>query len=165
MPGSTATVLGFVMELVVNSSVVTGLSVPVYPRELQGIWFTDDPGGHTQCRAFLSANKKNGNASFDLLTGSQVISSSLWHSVAEYGEGNFYQLRRISKVGAQVWRMEADVGIDSYPEGLESQRAMFEVKIAKRRLLWWQNSLNDQSGDKQRRFFRCTAVPEGFRRY
>lgn len=167
MPVSAAILLGFVLEIASNSSHVTKLAIEVYPQELHGIWFGDDRDGRARCRAFLAADISNADAKFERLTGSEAISSNLWHSVSEYGEGNFYKLRRISKTGAHSWRIEADVGIDFYPDGPESQRAKFDVKIAKRKLLWSDISLDDRFGrkNKEQRFFRCSAVPAYFRRY
>ena len=166
MPAGAAIVLGFVLEAVVNASSAAALSVNVYPRDLQGIWFSDERDGRTQCRAYLTAFKSNDDSAFDLLVGSEVISGDLWHSFAEYGEGNYYKLRQLKKIGAQIWQVEADVGIDSYPDPQESRRAQFEVKIAKRRLLWTENSLDYRSELKRkaRRFFLCSSVPASFAR-
>lgn len=166
MPGGAAILLGFVLEVVVNASSAAALSIHAYPSDLQGIWFSDERDGRTQCRAYLTASKSNDDSAFDLLVGSEIISGDLWHSFAEYGEGNFYKLRQLKKIGAQSWKVEADVGIDSYPDPLENQRAKFEVKTAKRRLLWTENSLGNRSElkGKARRFFRCSSVPASFPR-
>lgn len=166
MSAGAAILLGFVLEAVVNASSAAALSVHVYPRDLQGIWFGDKRDGRTQCRAYLTASKSNDDSAFDLLVGSEIISGDLWHSFAEYGEGNFYKLRQLKKIGAKSWQLEADVGIDSYPDPLENRRAKFEVKIAKRRLLWTENSLDYRSElkGKARRFFLCSSVPASFAR-
>lgn len=166
MTGGAAILFGFMLNFVINISTDAALSVNAYPRDLQGIWFSDEREGLTQCRAFLTAYQSNADIAFDLLVGSELIRGDMWHSVAEYGEGNFYKLRRLSKTGTQSWRVEADVGIDSYPDPLESQRNNFEVKLVKRKLLLIENSLNGQSTlrSKTRRFFRCSSVPASFGR-
>ena len=166
MPYGAVILLGFVLEVVANTSSASAPSLDVYPSDLQGIWFSDERDGRTQCRAYLTASKRNDDSAFDLLVGSEIIRGDLWHSFAEYGEGNFYKLRQLKKIGAQNWEVEADVGIDSYPDPLENRRAKFEVKIAMRKLLWAENSLNNRSElkDKPRRFFRCSSVPGSFAR-
>jgi hypothetical protein len=166
MLGRAAIILAVMLKFVVNASTASQPSIHVFPRDLHGIWFSDESDGRTQCRAFLKASKSNDDPAFDLLVGSELIRGDLWHSVAEYGEGSFYKLRQLTKIGVQNWQVEADVGIDSHPDPLENQRANFEVKIANRKLLWTENSLNSQFAPKGKthRFFRCSAVPASFAR-
>jgi hypothetical protein len=147
------------------SANVAGQTSPSYPAAVQGIWFTDDADGNAQCRRYVFArSRKRGDPDMHLV-GSQIISGNLWHSYSEYGEGNFYVLRSLAKIGRQHWRADAAVGIDVYPEPEDGQNATFDIQLNKGQLTLAMDPLGDtlrMASIDEPLYARCTSVPKGF---
>lgn len=113
------------------SKTVAGDKWPPYPRALQGIWFDNNAEGRAQCQAYKSADKTDRDEVSGRLVGGVLISGSIMHAYSEYGEGNFYQLRRLEKVGRDNWRVAVAVGIDTVPEASQAEDDVFAVQLFK----------------------------------
>ncbi|RDV06013.1 hypothetical protein DXH95_00735 [Sphingorhabdus pulchriflava] len=137
--------------------------ISLLPNAVQGIWMTDDGEGRAQCKAYLAAMQADNEDAYMQLVGAEVISANMLHSYAEYGEGNFYQPKRIEKLGKQVWRITAAVGIDGSPEGQDSGTAKFKLSLIRSKLKWDMESFDGKPVDSwdAHLYFRCTAVPTG----
>ncbi|MEP6907601.1 MAG: hypothetical protein ABI858_06420 [Pseudoxanthomonas sp.] len=72
------------------------------PNELTGVWHRDDEGGRENCRSYRDA-KPNNELIDDqhYLIGSLIITRNLVHAYSEYGEGNFYAVKRVRKTGSR----------------------------------------------------------------
>jgi hypothetical protein len=118
---------------------------------------TDDAEGRAQCKAYLAAMKSDGEDAYAQLPGAEVISGTMHHSYAEYGEGNFYQPKRIEMLGKNIWRINAAIGTDGSPEGQESGSADYKLSLIGQKLKW---DMDVDSWDRHV-YFRCAAVPTG----
>jgi hypothetical protein len=63
-----------------------------------------------------------------------IIDRSTMHDYAEYGEGNFYALRRLKSLGQNGWFAGAATGIDAEPEASQPEDQSFKLQLAKGRL-------------------------------
>ncbi|MBN8500063.1 MAG: hypothetical protein J0M19_02800 [Sphingomonadales bacterium] len=136
---------------------------PAMPPQVRGIWMDDNAQGRRQCQSYLAAMRKDGGDASGPLVGAEVITARSLHSYAEYGEGNFYEPRRIAALGKQKWRVDAALGLDGMPEDGEAGRATFTLSIEGGKLLVRMESINAKpaSGSAVQRYFRCAAVPPG----
>jgi hypothetical protein len=87
-----------------------------YPLSLRGIWVNDGSEGKTQCLAYKKADKTKDDQISARLVGTVLISNAMMHDYSEYGEGNFYALRKLEKAGRNSWRAGVAIGIDTSPE-------------------------------------------------
>ncbi|MBK7163653.1 MAG: hypothetical protein IPH79_14755 [Sphingomonadales bacterium] len=142
---------------------VAAAKISLLPNAVQGIWMTDHGEGRAQCKAYLAAMQADNEDAYRQLVGAEVISANMLHSYAEYGEGNFYQPKRIEKLGKQVWRITSAVGIDGSPEGQDSGTAKFKLSLIRGKLKWDMESFDGKPVDSwdAHLYFRCSAVPNG----
>ena len=87
------------------------------PVQLHGVWMTDDAEGRGQCQRYRAVPTPPADPDqlpYAML-GSLVVTPGLLHEYAEYGEGNFYQVRSVHLQGPGVWRVEAAFGADTLP--------------------------------------------------
>ncbi len=87
-----------------------------YPFSLRGIWVNDSNEGKAQCLAYKKADKTKDDEVSARLVGTVLISNAMMHAYSEYGEGNFYGLRKLEKTGRNSWRAGVAIGIDTSPE-------------------------------------------------
>jgi hypothetical protein len=138
---------------------------PSYPRALQGIWFGHNAEGNYQCQAYKRADKTNGDEVSGLLVGAVLISDSMMHGYSEYGEGNFYELRRLEKTKRSSWHITVAIGIDSVPEPTQRADDIFTLQLTKTVLIvktktHLLNLMDSRKVDYKLR--RCIDVPVGF---
>jgi hypothetical protein len=105
-----------------------------FPLALRGIWYSDDAAGKAQCKSYLAVDKSNSERVLGTLVGAVVIDRSIMHDYAEYGEGNFYALRRLKASGRNGWFAGAATGIDAEPEASQPEDQSFKLQLAKGRL-------------------------------
>ena len=91
--------LGVLGTVVLMSPLTTVLAAKTastaMPRALQGIWFVPEGGISKGCERYLALPPQaDPDERVNSLVSSIVIAPKLIHSVAEYGEGNFYALKR-----------------------------------------------------------------------
>ena len=127
------------------------------PVEIQGIWMADDEVGKGQCRKYLAAQNMNDVDATEYLVGSEVIRATRWHSYAEYGEGNSYEIKRVQPVDGTQWRLTSMAYIDNEVGEL----AIFRVDIEGSKLFWVFESFGGVAVDSwdEHRYFRCASVP------
>jgi hypothetical protein len=140
---------------------VVAAPAPNFPKAIQGIWMSDDSEGQTQCRRYLAALKMDDADASEYLVGAEIINSTRWHSYAEYGEGNSYEILSLTKLNGPKWRFSARVFVDGAPDSEDSPPMISTVKLDQRKLTWQLESLGGQPVDSwdEHRYFRCAAVP------
>lgn len=57
------------------------------------------------------------------------------HAYSEYGEGNFYGLRKLKKTSRNSWRAAVAIGIDTSPENAQPVDETLTIKLATGRLV------------------------------
>jgi hypothetical protein len=152
-------------------TIMAGVSVSVpayaaskvisYPMAIQGIWMSDDAAGKSQCREYLAAFKENPDEASNFLVGAEIVSGNMWHSYSEYGEGNFYSLRALTKTGKQSWRASAGLGLDTLVAAPDSAPVIVTMRIEKRKLIALIEGTvgNASENGKASTYFRCRNVP------
>lgn len=140
------------------SPIAIGQPAETFPSEIQGIWMTDDGEGQVQCRNYRAAERSGDVDATEYLVGSEVIRSARWHSYAEYGEGNSYEVASVQAMSAERWRMKANTYIDNETGG----QAIFRVHIEDGKLFWLFESFDGLAVDSwdEHRYFRCADVPD-----
>jgi hypothetical protein len=164
-------VLGVLATMTVGSLAVSTAAARgsklAYPVQLQGIWYNDDAEGKAQCRDYRKSNKADDDEVSRYLVGAMVISGSMMHGYSDYGEGNFYGLRRLEKTGRDSWRVGVAYGIDTVPEDAQTEDDTLIVKLARARLtvrtLPHPLNLKD-SWQLNYKLARCADLPKGFNR-
>ncbi len=154
-------------------SIIAGLALPThaagreisYPTAVQGIWMSDDAAGQVQCREYLAAAKANPDKASNFLVGAEIVSGNIWHSYSEYGEGDFYALRALTKTGKQSWRASTGLGMDTSEVSADSASVIITMRIEKRKLisLIEVGGANALEGSKATTHFRCGNVPRSLR--
>jgi hypothetical protein len=86
------------------------------------------------------------------------------HSDSEYGEGNFYFLRALTKTGKQSWRASAGLGLDTRVGSPNSAPVIVKMQIEKRKLIALIEGPvgNASENGKASTYFRCRNVPRSF---
>jgi hypothetical protein len=107
----------------------------VFPVPLRGVWYADDAAGKAQCQGYLAVDKSNAEQVSATLVGAVIIDRSTMHDYAEYGEGNFYALRRLKASGRNRWFADAATGIDAPPEASAREDESFTLQLARGRLM------------------------------
>ena len=124
------------------------------PETLRGVWYRDDPTGHAQCERYRSASPQVTDEESVAMIGSLVITPSLVHEYADYGEGTFFAVRAVNRSG-DAWQIEATVGTDTIPAVEPDQDSdLYRLELAQDKLLWepWDDPLQSQP------YFRCGDV-------
>lgn len=101
-----------------------------YPLSLRGIWVNDSNEGKGQCLAYKNADKTNRDEVSARLVGTVLISNAMMHAYSEYGEGNFYGLRKLEKTGRNSWRAGVAIGIDTSPERSQPVDETLMIQLA-----------------------------------
>lgn len=158
----TESIGAIVLLAVSNPADAKAMSKPAYPPAIHGIWFADDADGRGSCKAYLAAYRKQDGTARDFLVGAEVIGPNIWHSYAEYGEGNFYEIHRLTTLGPGSWRVAAFTGIDGLPEHGEAQTDPFRIGLKQGKLVRAFETVGtrpaDNGGDAS--FFRCAGLPK-----
>lgn len=124
------------------------------PKALRGVWYPDDATGHAQCERYLGASPQVGDEESIAMIGSLVVTPSLVHEYADYGEGTFFAVRTINRNG-DAWKLEVAVGIDTIPTVEPDQDFdLYRLELAQDKLIWepWDKALQSQP------HFRCGDI-------
>ena len=90
-----------------------------------------------------------------------MIGSHLVHAYSDYGEGDFYVVKRVAKTGGQTWEVDALVGTDSMPvEGADDYQGTFRFSVASGLLSMYEAG-TAQDTTPARAFFKCGKVLSG----
>ncbi|MCL1634995.1 hypothetical protein M2650_10180 [Luteimonas sp. SX5] len=138
------------------------------PKKLHGVWSDNDAEGKIQCDRYKLASKRPRNDNDDELSismvGSLVITKHMIHAYSEYGEGNFYAVRKVSKIGKSKWVIASLVGIDTYPsEELDDDLFVFLLDLDSTVLYWRDYDDKEPPEIIQNRspgFFKCGQLPK-----
>lgn len=153
-----------VMALLVASSPADAKSKSklAYPPAIRGIWFADDAEGRDSCKAYLAAYRKLDGTARDFLVGAEVIGPEIWHSYAEYGEGNFYEIHRLTALSPGSWRVAAFTGIDGLPETGEARTDSFRIALKQGKLtrVFERVDIKPSDNSGEASFFRCAVLPK-----
>ena len=161
-----------ILKLATALSIMAGASLPThaaakeitYPKAVQGIWMNDDAAGKVQCREYLTAFKADPSEAKDFLVGAEIVSGNMWHSFSEYGEGNFYALRTLTKTGKQSWNASTGLTLDTSVASPDSAPVIVTMRIEKRKLFSLIKAavVNASEDGTTNRHFRCRNVPRSF---
>ena len=90
-----------------------------------------------------------------------MITEHLVHAYSDYGEGNFYLVKRVVGLGNHQWEVDALVGMDSIPgDGEYEDKGTFRFVVASGVLSI--NEVGVPDGFAQASgFFRCGKVLDG----
>ena len=121
--------------ILTGSAAFAGNDQHSYPLPLHGVWFDDSKEGKAQCLAYRKADQANDDEVSAHLVGSVLISSAMIHAYSEYGEGNFYGLRKLEKISSNSWRAAVAIGIDTLPEDTQPADETLTIKSANGRLV------------------------------
>jgi hypothetical protein len=58
----------------------------------------------------------------------------MMHGYADYGEGNFYELRRLEKTSRNSWHADIAIGIDTVPEASQSKDETIILRLTQSKL-------------------------------
>lgn len=125
------------------------------PAELAGVWSSDDADGRAQCDRYraLPADVGESDEGSTSLIGSVVITPSMIHRYSEYGEGNFYAVRGVESLGAGIWKVTVQLGIDAMPSAEDrSEMETHRLEVRQGRLNWEPQPAED------RVYFRCGDI-------
>jgi hypothetical protein len=131
------------------------------PDALLGVWHRNDRDGRLDCDAYRKIKSADDiTEETSGLVGGLMITSHLVHAYSDYGEGNFYLVKRIVDLGNQQWEVDALIGVDSMPgDGADNLKGTFRFVVASGLL-----SMNDvgMAGIAQASsFFKCGKVLDG----
>lgn len=127
------------------------------PEELGGVWYVDDPAGHAQCARYRAASPHWGDEESIAMVGSLVVTPDLIHEYAEYGEGNFFAVRSVTRRDS-AWRIDVAIGTDTIPRGgPDDALDVYRLELDQDRLYWepWDTAAKGLA------YFRCDAVRRG----
>ncbi|HZF98074.1 MAG TPA: hypothetical protein VEY92_07495 [Pseudoxanthomonas sp.] len=73
-----------------------GQVLPAMPETLIGVWHRNDSDGRQACAAYKKfASASEIDEESNALLGGLIITKDLVHAYSEYGEGNFYAIKRV----------------------------------------------------------------------
>lgn len=140
-------------------------AAPTLPSSLLGIWYENNADGKRSCKAYRKIKSSNdSDAVSDSLVGSLVITAKLVHAYSEYGEGNFYAVKKVTKSGNHGWKVDTLLYIDTMPSGeeygsgAETLNLLVESGVLVVTFEGWKDERNSQ------RYFRCSEVSKGMHR-
>lgn len=135
------------------------------PSSLFGIWYANNADGKRSCTAYRKIKSSNDSDAVSAsLVGSLVITDKLVHAYSEYGEGNFYGVKKVTKAGSYGWKVDALVYIDTMPseDGYDSGAETLNLVVKSGVLIvtfeGWKDERNSQG------YFRCSEVMDGMYR-
>ena len=136
--------------------------LPVMPDALIGVWHSNDRDGRLDCEAYRKIESA-GDITEETsgLVGGLMITSHLVHAYSDYGEGNFYLVKRVVGLGNQQWEVDTLVGIDSMPsKGVGDFKGAFRFAVVSGLLSM--TEVGAAEGTVQAsNFFRCGKVLDG----
>ena len=137
-----------------------GQALSAMPEALIGVWHRNDSDGRQACEAYRKITSANDiDEESNALLGGLIITKHLVHSYAEYGEGDFYAIKRVVDLDNRSWEVDALIGIDTLPsEGDAEGTFRFAVDSG---LLSMNRTDVAEGGAYASGFFRCGEVLDG----
>ena len=132
------------------------------PDALIGVWHRNDRDGRLDCEAYRKIKSADDiTEETSGLVGGLMITSHLVHAYSDYGEGDFYLVKRVVDLGNQQWEVDALVGVNSMPsDGEDGLKGAFRFVVASGLLSM--NETGMTSGIAQTtEYFRCGKVLDG----
>jgi hypothetical protein len=128
----------------------------VMPKKLRGIWSDNNADGKSQCERYRLATRRGRTDEDDELSnslvGSLVITRHMIHAYSDYGEGNFYAIKQVSRMQGDKWNVTAQLGIDFLPyDEVAEDMVALELHLSSG-LLYWKDE------DVSSRYFRCSDL-------
>ena len=136
--------------------------LPVMPDALIGVWHSNDRDGRADCEAYRKIESV-GDITEETsgLVGGLMITSHLVHAYSDYGEGDFYLVKRVVGLGNQQWEVDALVGIDSIPsEGVGDFKGTFRFAVVSGLLSMTEVGAAEETAQASN-FFWCGKVLDG----
>lgn len=136
------------------------------PERLIGVWSDNDANGKLQCDQYklMIKHRRNDDELSNSLVGSLLITRHLIHAYSEYGEGNFYAVKKISQIGRSKWLITSQVSVDTLPsEEIVEELFTFQLDLDSA-VLYWRNYDDKEppeiAQDKSPGFFKCGQLPK-----
>lgn len=128
------------------------------PTAVHGVWHRLDEAGRAQCERYLALPEdiSETDEGWISMLGSVVITPTLIHEYAEYGEGNFNLVHAITDQGDGSWLVTVNVGIDFIPaaddtSGLDT----YQLNLQQQELRWEPRRFLGRDGPA---YFRCGSL-------
>ena len=136
--------------------------LPVMPAALIGVWHSNDRDGRLACEAYRKIESASAiTEETNGLVGGLMITSHLVHAYSDYGEGNFYLVKRVVGLGNQQWEVDTLVGIDSMPsEGVSDFKGTFRFDVVSGLLSMTEVGAAEGTAQASN-FFKCGKVLDG----
>lgn len=136
--------------------------LPAMPDALIGVWHSNDRDGRLDCEAYRKIESANSiTEETGGLIGGLMITSHLVHAYSDYGEGDFYVVKRVVELDGQQWEVDALVGTDSMPSaGSDDLKDTFRFAVVSGLLSMTEVGVVDGIAPASN-FFRCGNVPDG----
>lgn len=132
------------------------------PAQFHGLWYVDDEEGRSQCVLYKDGTTLGPDDNFRVgLVGATVIAPALFHSVAEYGESNFYRPVSITHSGEASVTFTSSVTFDGSDE-IASYPILTLTKAREGKLNVAISSIGDggTKPPKSETLFRCADKPD-----
>lgn len=136
------------------------------PSSLFGIWYENNADGKRSCKAYIKIkSSKDTDAVSASLVGSLIITAKLVHDYSDYGEGDFYAVKNVAKLGSHGWKVNTLVSVDTMPSdngydsGAETLNLVVESGVLVVTIEGWKDQRNSQG------YFRCSEVSKGMHRH
>ena len=138
-----------------------GQVLPAMPEALIGVWHRNDSDGRQACETYKKlASASDIDEESNALIGGLIITKNLVHAYSEYGEGNFYAIKRVVDLGNRSWEADASIGINTLPIEGDADEGTFRFTVASGLLSM--NEMNAAGGSAHASgFFRCGGVLDG----
>ncbi len=136
--------------------------LPAMPDALIGVWHSNDRDGRLDCEAYRKIESASAiTEETGGLIGGLMITSHLVHAYSDYGEGDFYLVKRIVGLGNQQWEVEALVGVDSMPsEEVADFKGTFRFDVVSGLLSMTEVGAAEGTAQASN-FFKCGEVLDG----
>ena len=132
------------------------------PTELIGVWHRNDNRGRQLCDIYKKARSAQELDEKPYpLVGSLVITKAMVHAYSDYGEGNFYVVKRVADLGNKTWEIMALLGIDGIPTPEYGKKVTSRLMVRSGLLSMEDINAPLDNAYPSHRFFRCGKVIDG----
>ncbi len=88
-------------------------AVTSLPQAVQGVWFKNDAYGRERCADYKRvANARDTDTIWQALVLANLITPRRMHAVAEYGEGNVYDVKSVGGDAKMGWTVNSTLTLD-----------------------------------------------------
>ena len=147
---------------IASTEAATQQILTTMPDTLLGAWHRNDDDGRRDCEAYRRIKSASDiTEETGGLVGALMIARNLVHAYSDYGEGDFYVVKRVVKTGDQTWEVDALVGTDSMPSE-ELHDGEDRVRFTAVSGMLTMSQLDSRDGSTYAsQFVRCGDVLEG----